>query len=256
MASVRTQGRTVPAPGEEQTAPPAAQPSPAGDGSWETLDRQDWHLWMLSVLLMLVLGASLLSFMFPTAFWVGEEQLPLRGSQRAFFGFLILLALALVYMLQRQATVRRLKRQLFQARAAALAAQRRAALQALVALPDRSQFRDALAMEYRRASTADGRLAVVLFGCEGLTREQIGDASYTLRYMLRRGESVFRVSEDSLGVILPGMESDDAAIFAALARERIAAQVPDAGLRVEVIGYPQEAGSLAEFEARLRAVLP
>ena len=30
--------------------------------SWEALERQDWHLWIPAILLVLVLGVSLLSF--------------------------------------------------------------------------------------------------------------------------------------------------------------------------------------------------
>ncbi len=83
------------------------------------VERQDWHLWVQAKLLLFVLGVSLLSFMFPAAFWF-EKELPVRGPQRAFLGFCFLLALVLVYMLQRQAAVRRLKRQLFEARLAAI----------------------------------------------------------------------------------------------------------------------------------------
>ena len=98
---------------------PAMRLAPEGptakELSWEALERQDWHLWILAVLLMFVLGVSLVSFMFPSAFWF-REQLAMQAPQRAFLGFCVLLALVLVYMLQRQATVRRLKRQLFEAR--------------------------------------------------------------------------------------------------------------------------------------------
>ena len=85
---------------------------------WETIERLDWHLWILATLLIFVLGVSLLSFMFPTTFWMQQE--PARDrSQQAFFGFCVLLALVLVYLLQRQAMVRQLKRQLYDARTAA-----------------------------------------------------------------------------------------------------------------------------------------
>ena len=121
--------------------------------NWETAERLVWHLWVLAILLIFVLGVSLLGFMFPTAFWFGQE-LPMQSPQRAFFGFCVLLALVLVYLLQRQATVRRLKRQLFEAQAAVVAAEREADAQAFLDLPGTAEFRDALAMEYRRASTS------------------------------------------------------------------------------------------------------
>jgi len=133
------------------------------DLNWETVERLDWHLWILAILLIFVLGVSLLGFMFPTAFWFGQEQ-PLESPQRAFVGFCVLLALVLVYLLQRQATVRRLKRQLFHAQAAVVAAEREAAVQTFLGLPGTSHFRDALAMEYRRASVSGDRVMASMGG--------------------------------------------------------------------------------------------
>ncbi len=161
------------------------QPDPQ-EASWEALDRQDWHLWILAILLMFVLGVSLLSFMFPTAFWFREE-LALRAPQRAFLGFCVLLGLALVYMLQRQATVRRLRRQLFEARAAVVDAERKAAVQTFLNLPGMSQFRDAVAMEYRRASASSASLEASgiphkSYHCEPRRRAQ-RIASHWMRYV-------------------------------------------------------------------------
>src|SRR5689334_482581 len=101
------------------------QPVDAGkpDLSWEGLERQDWHLWMLNILLITVLGVSLLGFMFPAAFWegVGSQS---SISKRAFFGFCALLGLVLIYLLQRQSAIRKLKRQLIEAQSALAAAER------------------------------------------------------------------------------------------------------------------------------------
>src|SRR5689334_16557752 len=83
------------------------------DVSWQSVDRQDWHLWILSTFLIFVLGVSLLGFMFPAAFWLDDNS-QASLSQRAFFGFCALLGLVLVYLLQRQAAVRQLKKRLFE----------------------------------------------------------------------------------------------------------------------------------------------
>src|SRR3990170_8928348 len=77
--------------------------------SWETIDRLDWQLWALALLLILVLGGGVLSFMFPSAFWQREE-LGLNTPERIFFGFCSLLTLVLVYLLQKQAKLRQIKR--------------------------------------------------------------------------------------------------------------------------------------------------
>lgn len=221
------------------------------DLNWEAVERLDWHLWVLAILLIFVLGVSLLGFMFPTAFWFGQE-LPMESPQRAFFGFCVLLALVLVYLLQRQATVRRLKRQLFQAQAAVVAAEREAAVQAFLDLPGTPQFRDALAMEYRRASASSNPLAEVLFKAPHLSLEMWASQVKLLRSMLRRGESVYRISDKAVAVILPGMQLSEAASFAARLEEL--GGIARGEMEINVTAFPEQVSSLTELEARLRAV--
>jgi GGDEF domain-containing protein len=233
----------------------SGQPPAPKETSWEALDRQDWHLWVLAILLMFILGVSLLSFMFPTAFWFREE-VAVRAPQRAFLGFCVLLGLALVYMLQRQATVRRLRRQLFEARAAVVDAERKAAVQAFLNLPGMSQFRDAVAMEYRRASASSASLALVLLAVLHQSREQLGQVTNLLHLMLRRGETLFRVSDNTLGVVLPGMYLGDANAFAAQALEQISNQIAALKFNLTITAYPEEAEGLAELEGRLVGRIP
>jgi GGDEF domain-containing protein len=215
------------------------------------LERQDWHLWVLAMLLMFVLGLSLLSFMFPTIFWFGEE-LPVRAPQRAFFGFAVLLALALVYMVQRQATVRRLRRRLYQAQLAVTAAERMADEQTFLFLPAIGQFRDSLAMEYLRASRSSSPLAVLLADVAGGTREGLGRISVLFRNMQRQGEAVFRVGDNSLAMILPGMPALAASAFATLVRDRIGEVAPGLEVRVSASAYPEQVASLAQLESAVR----
>ena len=227
--------------------PPAFPPSP--EPSWERLERLDWHLWMLAILLIFVLGISLLSFMFPSTFWFGEE-LPVQRPQRAFFGFCVLLALVLVYLLQRQATIRRLKRQLFRSQAETIAARREAAIRSFQTLPGMSQFRDTLAMEFRRASASHANLAVLMIMASNSTLEKLGDISNLLRALMRQGESLYRLSDTGIGIILPGLELNMAASFIAQAEGFLG--LPKGELGVTVAAYPDQAGSLAELEQRLR----
>ncbi len=61
--------------------------------AWLSIDRRDWQLWLLSFLLIFVLGVGLLSFMFPVAFW--EPGGILQAPERPFYGFSLLLVLTL-----------------------------------------------------------------------------------------------------------------------------------------------------------------
>ena len=217
---------------------------------WETVERLDWHLWILATLLIFVLGVSLLSFMFPTTFWMQQE--PARDrSQQAFFGFCVLLALVLVYLLQRQAMVRQLKRQLFDARTAAAAAEQEAASQTFFALPGLDQFRDVLAMEYRRASTSNAPLAAALFAAPRESPQALGNMARFLQCILRHGESLYRISDNAVAVILPGMRLSEAASLAAQVESL--SGLSKETLEVSITAYPEESASLAKLQERLRA---
>lgn len=218
------------------------------DKTWEALDRLDWHLWILAALMIFVLGISLLGFMLPTVFWT-ESGLEALSSQRAFFSFCVLLALVLVYLLQRQAKIRVLKRELFEAHAAVGAAQQETAIQVFHALAGTLQFRDTLAMEYRRASSSGTPLAIVLFQSPRSSLDILGQLAMAIRHLLRRGETLCRVFDRAIAVILPGMHLRDAVSFAAQV-EGLSGIQKD-GLEVKIAAYPEEATSLAELEQRL-----
>ena len=222
--------------------------------NWESLERQDWHLWILAVLLLFVLGVSLLSFMFPSVFWLGRET-NLGAPERAFFGFCVLLALTLVYMLQRQATVRRLKRSLYQAQVAASEAEQQVHLVSLTSLPELHQFRDSLAMEYRRASHAGESLSVILLDLGDDSEDKLGRMVHLLRLMLRPHETLFRLSPQRFGLILPMMRSADAEAFASQITDRVRRSMPGEQVTSTVLVYPEQAGSLTELEGRLRVLV-
>ena len=217
--------------------------------SWEKLDRMDWQLWLLASLLIFVLGAGLLTFMFPSAFWL-KEGLGVTAPQRAFFGFCVLLALVLVYLVQKQAKVRQLRRELFDAQADLAIAEREAAIESFQTLPTMNQFRDALAMEFRRATTSEVPLSVVLFKAHFASLERLGHMARCVRSLLRQGETLYRISDKAIGVILPGMNLSKGASFAAQA-EALSGPFPE-NLEVNVTAYPDEASTLSALEANLR----
>lgn len=222
-----------------------------GQKNLEHLDRQDWQLWTLAVLMMFVLGVSLLSFMFPAAFW-DAEQLAIRAPQRAFVGFCVLLSLALLYMLQKQARVRSLRRQLFAALTFAAEGEQRALWRAFQSLPTMRQFRDSLAMEFRRASAAEKHLAVILLEVSQNQSDAMGQTSATVRQMLRRCESLFRLADNSLAVILPESTLVEANALAAQAEANVHLSRPDLTFNTRVTAFPDEAQSYYDLEEKLR----
>jgi GGDEF domain-containing protein len=223
--------------------------------NWEALERQDWHLWILAMLLLFVLGVSLLSFMFPSAFWPGRD-VAATAPQQAFFGFCVLLALTLVYLLQRQATIRRLKRSLYRAEVAATEAEQEVRRISLTSLPEVSQFRDSLAMEYKRASRAGEPLSVILFDLPDASADTLGQAAYLLRQALRPHEALFRIAGQRFGLIFPAMRSADASAFSTQLTDQLHRVLSGEGVSSTVIAYPDQAGSLAELEGRVRVLVP
>lgn len=219
---------------------------------WENLDRQDWHLWLFAILLLFILGVSLLSFMFPAVFWF-EGNTMLSTPKRAFFGYSILLSLVMVYMMQRQAAVRQLKRQLFIANTAMMQAKREAIIQTFLALPGKDQFLDTLAMDYRRAATSESHLAAGVFISPNASPEALGRMAYLLRSMLRRGESLYRLSDKALGVILPDMKLSDVAPLAQQVWEL--SGIPKDEQQVNITAYPDKAHTLTELEWHVRSAL-
>lgn len=218
------------------------------ESSWEQLDRQDRHLWILAIVLLSVLGASLLIFMIPSVFWFNRET-AVADPERAFFGFGVLLALVLAYLLERQATVRRLRQKLYEARTAVAVAEKKAVCQGFLALPCTDQFRDELAMEYRRASTLGAPLATMLFGVPKASTEVMGRLASVLGHMLRQGENLYRISGTAVGIIFPGMHVKEVASFAAQAAKL--SGIPNEGCEITTAVYPEEAASLSELEERL-----
>lgn len=220
--------------------------------SWEELERQDWRLWILAVGLLFILGASLLCFMFPPAFWFGGK-LAENLQQRAFWGFSTLMGLVLVYLIQRQATIRSLKRQLFEAQSTITANERRTYQQVFLTLPGRDQMRDALAMEFRRAASGGKHVSLGLLRVWKASQEEMGHAVTLLRPLLCEEEILARISDTTLGIIFPEMEPAKATALLERAKNCVATQMQDAQINTTVVAYPQGAASLAELERPLRA---
>ncbi len=214
--------------------------------SLEALDSMDWQLWALAILLISVMGVGLLSFMFPAVFWF-RETLPVKAPERAFYGFSTLLTLSLVYLIQKQSRLRQLKRELLRAQEALLVAERQAEIESFETLPSISQFRDTLAMEYRRASTAEVSLAVLLFSAPSATLEALGRLTRLLRSMLRQGETLYRISETTVAALMPGMHLEQAVSFAAQI-ETASELHPES----RITSYPEDVSSLTELEVKLR----
>jgi diguanylate cyclase (GGDEF)-like protein len=124
--------------------------------SWATIDRRDWHLWLLSFLLIIVLGVGILSFMFPVSFW--ERGGILSHPERPFYGLSLLLALTLAYLHLKQSRLRELKRKQWEMKLVHTAFH-----DPLTDLPNRSLFLDRLKLCLSRAERHPEYLFAVIY---------------------------------------------------------------------------------------------
>ena len=138
------------------TKQPVHAKKPAFEMSWASIDRRDWHLWLLSFFLIMVLGVGILSFMFPLAFW--ERGGILRYPERPFYGLSLLLALTLAYLHQKQSRLRELKRERWESKLVHTAFH-----DPLTDLPNRALFLDRLKLCLSRAARHPAYLFAVLY---------------------------------------------------------------------------------------------
>lgn len=73
----------------------------------KSLEKRDWHLWLLAISMIFVLAFSLVLFMFPAVF---GSQATVTGQvpKTAFFGFCALTLLFNIYLMERSLTIRHL----------------------------------------------------------------------------------------------------------------------------------------------------
>ena len=186
---------------------------PSLEVSWASIDRRDWQLWLLSFLLIIVLGMGLLSFMFPVAFW--ERDSILQAPDRPFYGLSLLLVLTLAYLHQKQSRLRELKRKQWEARLVHVAFH-----DPLTDLPNRSLFADRLEQCVLRHKRHPDYLFAVLY--MDLDRFKIindsmghvvGDqllvqVGKRLRSALRNSDTVSRLGGDEFAILMDDIKQN------------------------------------------------
>src|SRR6266581_6935926 len=179
----------------------------------DRLERRELQLTILAAAFVLVQAAGLAMFMYPLVFLypVGNKW-TLRAS---FFGFCALTLLFVGYLLERQRTVRKLKEHILGELERNIALKHQANMDLLGSMPDASQFWDRLTMEFRRAKTLQKTLSLVLLKVNigtgnGKNPDMSAVGSACAKAMARRlrpTDSIFRLSPDLFGGVLPETDS-------------------------------------------------
>ncbi len=222
------------------------------------LERRDAELWIIAITMIAILAGGMALLMYFSS--LGSPALPKGVSLREIiFSFCVLSLLLVVYLVERQLTVRHLRKQLREERTRTARLLGQASADLLATLPDVEQFRARLKLEFSNAETFQQPLSLVL----SLVRpsRQVLDADETstviaeaVKATLRilRGEDmVYLLAQGVFAILLPGSLEEDADRVAERVRERLLeASGPHNrfAFSVLVINYPRHVASLSEID--------
>ena len=231
-----------------------------------TLERREMQLILFACSTIIVLSGGLALFMYPVVF--SQTGLtPTRTMSIAFFGFCALSILLAGYLLDRQATIGRLRQQIREERRRASEALKQASAELLEALPNFRSFQDQLSMEYRRDAAAKQNLSVLIISTRvhqalfepSLNMSFLGDAAKAISRKLREQDSIYLLSHGHFGVILPGVD----ALTAKRVSVRLVEGLTDAAgasnrfsFRVDAISYPEQTSTAHDLELAVTHLLP
>lgn len=227
----------------------------------DRLERRELHLTVVSVVFVLILAAGLASFMYPLVFLHPPEN---PWTMRvAFFGFCALTLLFVSYLLQHQRTVKKLKQELLAEFERNLTLQHQASVDLLGSMPGLDHFWDRLTMEFRRASTTQKKLSLVLVklepsGVRTDAAEAAGDAAKAMARKLRPTDSIHRLSPELFGVVMPETDGLNAKRIALRLQEELQPVRAKHGgaFEVSALNYPNDVQSAHELEDLVKSQLP
>jgi len=214
----------------------------------KTLDRRHWQLSMLSLGMIIVLGAGLALLMYPAVF--GGNAGPNGHTTRTlFFGFCALCVLVVAYLLNRQYVVHQLRKNLVEQKTEMVHLRQEASADLLGTVPGFSHFQDRLIMGFRRATQTGEPLSLVLvrlkpspmFDSPAEVSVTLGDAARVLLRKLRTDDSLYHLSSAAFAMVLPSTCGADTNHVASRVEEGLA-DASGASNRftfdMQVVNYP------------------
>ena len=223
----------------------------------ENLERSEVQLSIFVSVALIVLAAGTAVLMYPVVF---SHQTPGDRAMRvAFWGFCALCVLLTIYMWDRQATIRRLRREMAEGRRQMAETHRQASIELLKTMPNLASFQDRLPMEFRRMATTTKQLSIVVIALKfprdhaspSETAEALGDAAKAVVGRLREQDSIYVLAPACFGAVLPGLDLKTAErVCARLSEGLTGAAGASRRFRFElkVVNYPAHAASAHELQ--------
>jgi GGDEF domain-containing protein len=227
------------------------------------LERRGLQLTIFSAIFVLVLAGGLASFMYPLVFVHPEgNRWTLRG---AFFGFCVLTILFISYLFDRQRSFTKIKQQLLSELERNVELQIQASADLLKSMPNQDHFWDRLSMEFRRALSMEKTLSLVLVKVKSgqkttpnIQQSALSDAAKTMSKKLRPSDSIYRLSDDLFGIVLPETDTLNAKRVALRLNEELQAVRARNGSLFDLTthNYPDHVKSSHELEDIVKSLLP
>jgi GGDEF domain-containing protein len=232
----------------------------------DDLDRRELQLTLFACLSIGILAIGSAVLMYPVVFAPSSSPAD-RTMRNAFFGFCVLSLLLAVYLLERQLTIQRLRRQMALDRQELAAAQIQSSRELLNAMPKFNSFQDRLPMEYRRAVATEQQLSIVVVIVKVPSQIALGeagvsllaDAAKSVSRRLREQDSLYILGPACFGAVLPGVDAGGARGVAS----RIADGLADAAgasirfsYKIDVLNYPASASGAHQLQEAVRSLIP
>jgi GGDEF domain-containing protein len=233
--------------------------------SQQTLNRRDRQLFILALGMIVILGGGMVLLMYPAVFGktAGTAAPP---SRTLFFGFCALCVLVVVYLVNRQFVVQQLRTKLIEEREQMAALLEQSSAELLGTLMGFSHFQDRLIMDFRRSTQTNEPLSLLLVRLElsnpfkqgAQAQVALGDAAKVLSRKLRMEDSLYRLSSEVFGIVLPSTGE----AVARQAANRLAEGLADASgasnrftAKIQVVNYPEHVTTASEMENRAASII-
>ena len=230
----------------------------------DKLDRRDWQLWLLAISMIVILGTGVALLMYPSIFGAPVGSVGAQPLQRTFVAFCVLNFLFVVYVLDRQMAIRRLRRRLLEEQRRNAKLRAKASSDLIRSLPNFAHFQDRLAMQFRRAANSHEPLSMLLVGLKqsatladaAEVETAYGDAVKAILRKLRAEDSIYAMRPGVFGILLPGLTPAGTSLVAARLAEGltdVAGAVSRFSFEMDVVSYPEQVAAAHQMEELARS---
>jgi GGDEF domain-containing protein len=230
----------------------------------DNLEKREFQLTILSAVFVMVLAGGVALLMYPVVFLHPEESNKWM-LRIGFAGFCVLTILFVVYLFDRQRTVRKLKQHLLDEMKRNAELRNQAHVDLLHGLADLNHFQDQLSMEFRRAMNMQKPLSLIAvkvncaaaLGNEQDITAALGEAAKGISRTMRPTDSIYALAKNIFGVIMP----DTMMANAKLIEMRIEQTLGSIGAgrfasEITACSYPEQMQSAHEMEDVVASLLP